>query len=964
MTPILLTKSDKKIAFLKDATKCEVTEERNGIYELELEYPVAGQYFLDIALDCRIKAKPNSTSEPQIFRIYSISKPILGTITINAEHISYALSHYPIQEIDTTKTTALVAIDRVLSAANEFLNSKHKFTADYCDISSVLDFGIANVSARAALGGVEGSVLDRYGGEYEFDNYKIKLHKSRGRDNGVKIKFGRNMTEMKLTVSTENSYTGIFPFAKEDDAYITLSEGVIHVDNNSGIEERILSMDFSDYFDGEMEKNESNLRSCVAEYLTNNDINAVDATMTVSMIDLSRSAHADYVASLEMLSLCDTVKVVHTIMNVSVKLKIIKTVYDSIGEKYISLELGSARSDFSDVIKQLQKSTDKALKKVSEIPDTSALEQKFQNELTEATQKITGASGGHVVLNPSQNPQEILVLCDSDKLMTAKKLYRWNSAGLAFSSNGYNGPYNSAFLGDDGKLIINNVTARNISANLIKAGMLSSSDGSTYFNLDSNQLVVANYRNGSTPAEGAYEIDLRSGKIDFKGATSGGQLGKTAAIRTGYTVENGKYTAKHFAIGYISNTTGSGYDGSDSIKIGAFDSITDQFSTILQIDASKGAIFSADVSGKVNVYNKLGHYESNTEHNEHSEYVSANEFSYGFKHYSCSKQESTYAWRQHYYGSYVDSLYRHWTGWQAYNSSGKFMHSLTSMQADYSSDTTVLRLACPDTARYISVGTNAVYFQKDYGVYNSNRQMLSLYCDNVYLSNGTSSGTNVKERLNDLYNSKANTSITGTSLVNSETHYTTLKRHENNLNELYKVTGSTAINSETHSTQLDGLKYVTTKLEGSTYYLLFRTYGEAAHGNIGCSSAHNFGFYSGGDHSSYANIYAANINSASSKEFKNNIKIADIDAMSIVEKSQIYSFNYNKYSYDNFLTTESYNSEKRSFGFITEYETPDEVVAEDGKAVNLYSMISIAWKAIQELAAQIHFLENKFAKEG
>lgn len=513
MTPILLSDPDTKIAFLKDAVKCEVTEERNGMYELELEYPVAGQYFSDIAANCYIKAKPNSTADPQLFRIYSVSKPILGTVTVNAEHISYALSHYPIRELTTTKTTALAAISRVLSAANQFLEANHKFIANYCDISSSLSFGISNVSARAALGGVDGSVLDRYGGEYEFDNYKVKLHKSRGKDNGVIIKYGKNMTEMKLTVSTENSYTGIYPYVTGDnDECITLSEGAIHVDNNSGIEERILSMDFSSYFDDEEEKSEANLRKHVNEYLGANDINSADASMTVSMIDLAQSAHAGYTSCFEAVSLCDTVKVVHTIMGVSIKLKVVKTVYDSIAERYVSLELGSVRSDFSDVIKQIQKTTNQALKKASEIPDTSALEQQFQTELDEMTKAITGASGGHVILNPSQNPQELLILCDSDSIEKATKLYRWNSAGLAYSSDGYNGTYSAGFLGADGKLIINNVTARSISANLIKAGIITSENGSLLVNLDDNEIISK---------DDTAKLKIHSKEIDFIGQIEG-----------------------------------------------------------------------------------------------------------------------------------------------------------------------------------------------------------------------------------------------------------------------------------------------------------------------------------------------------------------------------------------------------------------------------------------------------------
>ena len=521
MTPILLSDPDTRVAFLKDAIKCEVTEARNGIYELVLEYPVSGKYFKDIAVEKYIKAKPNIKGKFQLFRIYSVSKPILGTVTVNGEHISYKLSHYPIKTLAPSKTTALAAIDRVLSAANENINGPHKFSADFCNITTVAQFGAELCSARAALGGIRGSVLDCFGGEYEFDNFKVKLHKSRGVNKGVSIRYGKNMTDMKLTLSVENSYTGIFPYFTDNDKTTTLTEGTIHVDNHSGIDERILTMDFTSYFDDGEEKSETTLRAHVLEYLENNDINAVDGSMTVSMIDLSKSAHSGYVTVFETVSLCDTVKVINTLMDVSVTMKVVKTVYDAIGEKYVSLELGTPSSNFADVIKQTQRTADEALKRASQVPDTSALEQKFQDELDDMTKKITGASGGHVVLNPSKNPQELLLLCDSDKLETARKLYRWNSAGLSYSPNGYNGPYTAAFLGDDGKLIINNVTARSISANLIKSDTIMSDSGDLLINLVNSQVVSG--------AISETKTILSSGHLDlYYGGKHSGRIGQTA----------------------------------------------------------------------------------------------------------------------------------------------------------------------------------------------------------------------------------------------------------------------------------------------------------------------------------------------------------------------------------------------------------------------------------------------------
>lgn len=513
MIPIICKNDEKKVGFLKESIKAEVTEERNGSYELMLEYPVTGEHYSEIIVDRFIKAKPNITSDNQFFRIYEVSKPIHGIVTVKAEHVSYALSHYPIKVIDLTSTTAQAAINCVLSVSSESLKSAHSFKVGSCDIETIAPFKAQLCSARAALGGIEGSILDTYGGEFEFNNYTVNLHKSRGADRGVKIAYGKNMTDLKLDISLQNSYTGIYPYCKgTDDTLVTLDEGAIHVENESGIAERVLLLDCTSMFEDDEEKNADNLKKHADEYLANNDINAIEGSMSVSMIDLSRSENYKNLSLLETVSLCDTVKIEHKILAVTVKMKVIKTVYDVLGEKYKTLELGTAKSDFADTIKQLTNTAEKAKDFASKTE--SKLVKEYKQAIEDATKAITGASGGYVVLNPSQNPSEILILCDSPSISTAQKIWRFNSAGLAYSSSGYDGPYGPALLAD-GKFIINDITAQTISANLIRAGMLTSIDGSTYFNLDENEIATTKTQvvNETTGEKRIYRTYIKGGKL-------------------------------------------------------------------------------------------------------------------------------------------------------------------------------------------------------------------------------------------------------------------------------------------------------------------------------------------------------------------------------------------------------------------------------------------------------------------
>lgn len=498
MTPILLKADAKtKIGWLSECTACEVTEERNGVYELELVYPIGATHANDIVPDCYIKAKPNQTSANQLFHIYKVSKPINGEFTVYAEHVSYILSGYPVPTVSASGN-AQVAINAILTAAKNQLGKATGFTAATTDIMLSSSINLSNVSARAALGGVEGSVLYTYGGEYEFDNYTIKLHKSRGKDNGVRIAYGKNMTELKCDVDMSASYTGIFGYVKADDVNLTSS---YNVTNTSGISTRILARDFSSDF-GSNAPTQSSLDAAVQKYAEDNDINSIKASVTVSFVNLAQSPEYANIAPLEAVNLCDTVTIYHKELGVNIKAKVIKTVYDTIAEKYTKIELGSARTDMSSIISQTVKEATDA--KNIAISSKSEVTEAYQEAIANATAAITGNSGGYIRLNPSENPQELLIMNTADA-STATKIWRWNLSGLGYSSTGYNGTYKTAIT-QDGHIVADFIDTGTLTANIIKAGIMQSTNGKFSFNLESGHISAS-------------DIDISGGSINLKGAS-------------------------------------------------------------------------------------------------------------------------------------------------------------------------------------------------------------------------------------------------------------------------------------------------------------------------------------------------------------------------------------------------------------------------------------------------------------
>lgn len=214
MIPILYKKTESNFAyngigFLIDATKCIVTEERNGSYECLLQYPITGQWYAQIEDGCIIKVKANDTSEPQLFRIYKSSKPLNGIITYSAEHISYDLNGIPTLGFFVKNVTPQTAITQAIQGAG--LPSPFTATSDITTLNSTAI--LTPCSVRAILGGQAGSILDVWSGELEFDNFIVRLHNRRGSDSGVSIEYGKNLKDLKQESNIAECYTHIMPYA-------------------------------------------------------------------------------------------------------------------------------------------------------------------------------------------------------------------------------------------------------------------------------------------------------------------------------------------------------------------------------------------------------------------------------------------------------------------------------------------------------------------------------------------------------------------------------------------------------------------------------------------------------------------------------------------------------------------------------------------------------------------------------
>ncbi len=473
MIPILYTASETDfttngIGLLTDAVSCTVTEERNGAYEATLIYPAKGHLAEYIAEDAIIKAKANDTDEPQLFRIYKSGKQIGSNTTWNAEHISYELTGNPVERFSISGVNAEQALNRLLAAAV----FKHKYTAT-SNITTVNKTSIADVvSVRKALGGVEGSILDTWGGEYHFNNYRIELLKARGTDNGVTIEYGKNLTDAKQERNIANIVTAIFPYAKytpegkENAVYVSLKEKtLVHAGAADYAYKRCEIVDFSSEWESGTIITEDMLRAKAEAYLekisTEPDIN-----ITLSYAQLKKTKDYKNIQVMESVALCDTVTVRIDKLQIEATAKIVKAKYDSLKERYDTMEIGSVRTNLTKQLTATQQEVTESIKKNQ--TRAEQIKKQIEQTIVDVTAAITGNSGGYVVLYPEKNPQEIYIL-DQPELSKAKNVWRWNLAGLGHSSTGVNGKFTTAITAD-GQIVANFITAGELTGTVLKAG--------------------------------------------------------------------------------------------------------------------------------------------------------------------------------------------------------------------------------------------------------------------------------------------------------------------------------------------------------------------------------------------------------------------------------------------------------------------------------------------------------------
>lgn len=526
MIPILYKEDEKDfttlgIGPLGDAIKCIVTEELNGAYELEMTYPVNGIHYSDLVEDRLIYAKPFEGGSKQIFKIYQIDKPLNGEVVVRAEHIHYLLNKMVVAPFEaTTCAEAIGKLEGYIIDECPFTFTTDKTTETETQFKMIVPLECGKV-----LGGTEGSILDVFGsGDYEFDNFHVILHKDRGVDNGITVRYGKNMTELNSSVDTTNVYTGVIPYYRDSEDMVTYAgDGPTavwsdHKDDYAYPMAKVL--DVSSWFDAEreaweQEQSESETPSeeeykptaeeitkKATEFLVKNEGWSKTNNIKVSFVNLWQTDEYADVAVLERARMCDRVTVVYKKLGVSVTKKVIKTEYNVLLERYESLELGTPEATLAKEVA----STSTELKKA--VVETKGW---MDKAIDHATKLICGGLGGYVVINRNAagHPNEILIM-DTPSKATAVNVWRFNLNGLGHSHNGYNGPFDDIALTADGKINATMITTGELDANIIKAGVITDKEGKFSLNMETGALTMKDGLFMGTISVGADGSDRRT----------------------------------------------------------------------------------------------------------------------------------------------------------------------------------------------------------------------------------------------------------------------------------------------------------------------------------------------------------------------------------------------------------------------------------------------------------------------
>lgn len=475
MIPVIFNPGEKDFSTnglgrLVDATRCEVTEEANGKYELELDYPAISKFSDYFVNGYQIKAKPNDLEEYHIFEIKQTYKDTFtNSIVIYAQSRTYKLGNRQVRLVTVDNKNGLEAMKLIENNMDE-----------PCDIKLHSDINTASSTIFEArnvlncIAGEQGSLLQYWGGEIKREPFKLSLLKRRGRDKVGTVRYGKDLSGLTIKFDWQSIITKVLPFAELQSGVDGTSQRIY---GNAVKSEYIKNYpdvyaQYVQFTEDQGVKDLSSLNKVASKYFTaiNQGCDKPKVSIELEIEKLTDSEEAKEFAKMRNYNLFDTFNVYHKLYDIDIDTKVTGIVYDSLTEKTKKITAGDTQIAF---YKQQNQDFQEAIK-------TLTKKDYMSNFIDYITDLINGVKGGSILQYPKNRPHTLYFM-DTDSTDTAKNVIAINNQGIGFSTTGWKGPFRNAWTIDG---ILN--------ADFIRAGKIRSDIFETSFNAYGDILRLVN----------------------------------------------------------------------------------------------------------------------------------------------------------------------------------------------------------------------------------------------------------------------------------------------------------------------------------------------------------------------------------------------------------------------------------------------------------------------------------------
>ncbi len=475
MIPVIFKPGEKDfttngLGRLIDATRCEITEEANGKYELEMDYPAISRFSDYFENGYQIKAKPNDLEEYHIFEIKQTFKDTFtNSIVIYAQSRTYKLGNRQVR---------LVTVDNRNGA--EAMRLIEQNMDEPCDIKLYSDINTASSTVFEArnvlncIAGEQGSLLQYWGGEIKREPFKLSLLRRRGRDNVGTVRYGKDLKGLTIKFDWQSIVTKVLPFAELQSGADGTSQRIYGDAVKSEYINKYPDVyaQYVQFTEDQGVKDLSSLNKAAGKYFTTlypgSDKPKVSIELEIEK--LTDSEEAKEFAKMRNYNLFDTFTVYHKFYDIDIQTKVTGIVYDALAEKTIKITAGDIQVAF---YKQQSQDFQEAIK-------TLTKKDYMSNFIDYITDLINGVKGGSILRYPKNRPHTLYFM-DTDSTDTAKNVIAINNQGIGFSTTGWKGPFRNAWTIDG---ILN--------ADFIRAGKIRSDIFETSFNAYGDILRLVN----------------------------------------------------------------------------------------------------------------------------------------------------------------------------------------------------------------------------------------------------------------------------------------------------------------------------------------------------------------------------------------------------------------------------------------------------------------------------------------